>query len=116
MTAKDIACEIYNQIPRNVFWCWGAIKSKKNPHPFISLDETKERMGGLMFAFYNCPKVRKGKVVIELNYSDLYNITIYKKVRRKNEYGMFSEELEVVSKVEDYYADMVVNHIDEVIG
>lgn len=70
----------------------------------MALSESEFRLGGVMFKFTNCPKIRAGFVIIELMPSDSYTISILSPLKI------------VISKQDNVYCDELFPYLDEQIG
>ena len=109
-TTMNITKTIMNQIKAIDFWAMGAWGTRNK----VSLNETDKRLGGFQFDI-KCPKVKNGRVLIELNGLDLYNVTVYRKTRKKVD-GIFMPHMPVVKEVENLYAEDLVRVIDGIVG
>ena len=93
----SIARTIAAQIGTNNMMCFGANR-------MVALPETESYRGGLEFHFTNCRIIPRGKVIVELNYSDTYTVTI-QNVRGREVY-----------KCADIYCDQLFDILHEKIG
>ncbi len=117
---QQIASTIRDQIqaidPR-ALWAWGV-----KPKSYYSLSENEDRLGGLQFDPSNCPHVKQGRVTIELNGLDLYDITVYRWGRKKSKFQLdpnktsYDRVLKEVETVEGAYAEDLVPILDRILG
>jgi hypothetical protein len=73
-----------------------------------SYNDEEGHNGFLEFNVSNLRDMRKGLVRIELNYSDLYRIKIYRISK--------SKELELFSEVDGVYEDMLTATLENLLG
>ncbi len=106
-TAKERALEISNtilaQIKASDKWAlaaWGA-------NQFIALNESNLIRGGVEFKCSGSKVRRGGKVVIELNSSDLYDVTLYR---------ISGVNVKVLGERKGVFFDELVTALDELIG
>lgn len=106
-TAKERALEISNTIltqirafDRMALAAWGA-------NTFIALNETARIRGGVEFRCSGSKVRRGGKVVIELNGSDLYDVTLYR---------ISGVNVKVLGEKKGVFFDELVTALDELIG
>ncbi len=94
---QQIAQTIIQQIRATDRYAMGAWGTRE----LMSLDETSKRSGGLQFRVSGS-KLR-GKISIELNHLDTYNVTAYR---------LRNHEAHVVSQVTDIYCDQLMSIVD----
>lgn len=89
----------------------GRLRAMIGAKDFISLSPDDKRRGGLQFSLpaFGNPKVNK--IVIELSYLDLYNVTFYFMRRSKGVMGA-----KVVAKVDDVFCDDLKSVIEKNTG
>jgi hypothetical protein len=95
----SIANTILEQIGR-----WNIAAFGVPPKSIMALSENEFRLGGVMFKFTNCPKIRSGTVIVELMPSDTYTVSILSPLKI------------VLAKREQIYCDQLFDYLDVQIG
>jgi hypothetical protein len=72
-----IAATILEQIGAETLMCIGCPRNSRTVVPATIDHDENGHLGGVMFKFTNCPKVRSGHVTITLNGNDTYHVQIF---------------------------------------
>lgn len=100
MEVGQVIFEQIKAIDKMALWAWGS----KDFYGGKLMGEQE----GLKFKISNCPKAKRGSwVMILLNGSDLYDITVYR---------IYKGEYKVDNEANDIYAEDLVRVIDNMVG